>query len=419
MSSAIRLILSLSWALTAATGIARPAEGEPAAPAPKPPKNIVLIGWDGAQRAHVRECLEKDELPALKKLSEEGKLVDIDIREITDTKAGWTQILTGYRAEATGVYSNGKFQPIPKGLTLFERLKKQYGADGIVTVAVVGKKTHVDAEGPRRQPVVEGEVEDVDGAGPNAAKVQEEPAPAGGKKGKAAKKIVEPGSKIVTEDGQQFRVWPGKPYYNAVQAGHEAGLDVWINGLGVNDKVGAKALELLDKYKDKPFCFFVHFADVDHKGHGFGENSREYNDALISSDRWTGKIVEKLRELKLYENTLVLVTADHGFDEDQKSHHNAPTVFLAANTDKVIRGGTRADVTPTILDLLGLDLARFEPALDGQSLARKLDADKDKAVKWTPRGAAAGKGNKRGGKAGAPEPAPAPAPAPVGGEDDK
>jgi hypothetical protein len=393
------------------------AEGEPAKPEVKPPKNVLIVGWDGAQREHVKECLEKGELPVLKKLGEEGKLVDIDVREATDTKAGWTQIMTGYRAEATGVYNNARFQPIPKGLTIFERLKKQYGAEGIFTVAVVGKKTHVDADAPRKEPVAEGEVEDPDGAGPDAAKVQE-PAPAGKKKGaKAGNKVVEPGSKIVTEDGKQFRVWPGKPFYNAVQAGHEAGFDVWLNGLGTNDKVGAKALEQLDKYKDKPFCFFVHFADVDHKGHGFGENSKEYNDALISSDQWTGKLIDKLKALKLYENTLVLVTADHGFDEDQKSHRNAPTVFLAANTDKVIRGGTRADITPTVLDLLGFDLTKLEPALDGQSLARKLDADKEKAVKWTAPGGKGKAGKKAPAKAPAPAAKPEPEPVPAqGGE---
>jgi len=385
--------------LTAAFSAAHAEDGPaPDAPKAEKPRNVVLIGWDGAQRNHVKECIEKNELPVLKKLGEEGKLVDIDIREVTDTKAGWTQILTGYRAEVTGVYSNGRFGPIPKGYTIFERLKKQYGAEGIVTVAVVGKKAHVDADGPRKEPVAAGEVEDPDGAGPNAAKVQED-AP----KKKGAKKLVEPGSKIVEEDGKQFRVWPGKPYYNVKEAGHQAGLDVWINGLGANDNVGKKALELLGRYKDKPFCFFVHFADVDHKGHGFGENSKEYNDALISSDQWTGKIIEKLKELKLYDNTLVYVTADHGFDEGQKSHRNAPYVFLGTNDAKVLHGGTRADITPTILDRLGLDLAKIEPKLDGQSLAKPLDekAGKDPATPAPARG-------KRGRKA-PPPPAEPPA----------
>jgi len=93
------------------------------------PRNVILFGWDGAQRNHVNECLARGELVNLKKLASEGALVEIDIIKkvegATDTKAGWTQILTGYHPEVTGVYSNGRYQPIPKGLSIFERLEKR------------------------------------------------------------------------------------------------------------------------------------------------------------------------------------------------------------------------------------------------------------------------------------------------------
>ena len=35
-----------------------------------------------------------------------------------------------------------------------------------------------------------------------------------------------------------------------------------------------------------------------------------------------------------------------------------------------MRGGTRADITPTILDRLGVDLGKITPPLDGESLAK-------------------------------------------------
>jgi arylsulfatase A-like enzyme len=138
--------------------------------------------------------------------------------------------------------------------------------------------------------------------------------------------------------------------------------------LSLDEKVGRRALELIDKYKDKPFFFFVHFAEVDHGGHKHGENSGEYNDALISNDKWTGKIIDKLKELGLYEKTLVYVTADHGFDEDKGSHGYAPYVFLGTNDPLVKRDGMRQDITPTILARFGLDLAKLAPALDGEPL---------------------------------------------------
>ena len=308
-----------------------------------PPRNIVLIGWYGAQRNHVKEALARGELPNLKQLSSEGALVAIDVNRTTDTKAGWSQILSGYEPEVTGVFSNSRYQPIPKGYTVFERLEEHFGKDNFATVAVIGKKGHVDADPPVKQPLSD-------------------------KSGKA-QETKKPDQQIIVENGARYLVTPGKPYYNAKES-----MDVFINGLNEDQKVGTLALGMLDKYKDKPFFFFVHFAEVDHKGHSFGENSKEYNDALISADTWTGKIVAKLKELGLYDKTLVYVTADHGFDEGLTSHNDAPYVFLATNDKGVIRRGERADITPTILDRFGLDLSKINPPLDGHSLLKPYEA---------------------------------------------
>jgi predicted AlkP superfamily pyrophosphatase or phosphodiesterase len=106
--------------------------------------NVILIGWDGAQRDHLMECLERNELPNLKALSEEGALVSINITTgATDTKAGWTQILTGYDPEVTGVYSNRDFSPIPEGYTIFERLENYFGDDDVVTIFIGGKRNNI------------------------------------------------------------------------------------------------------------------------------------------------------------------------------------------------------------------------------------------------------------------------------------
>jgi phosphopentomutase len=285
----------------------------------------------------MKECLGRGELPNLKKLASEGNLVAIDILRVTDTKAGWAQILTGYEPEVTGVFSNRNFQPIPKGYSIFERLEEHFGPDEFATVAVIGKKGHVDADPPRRVRVKDGK----------------------------AKKKKEPQGKVITEDGVKYRLVPGKPHYHAKES-----MDVFINGLKEDRKVGTKALELLDEYKGKPFFFFVHFAEIDHKGHGHGENSKEYNDALISADTWTGRIMQELKDLKLYDKTLIYVTADHGFDEGKKGHRDAPYVFLATNDSEVTRRGERADIAPTILRRLGLDLDKIEPQLDGLPLTK-------------------------------------------------
>jgi hypothetical protein len=342
----------------------------------------------------VQECLARGELPTLKALAAEGALVDIDIiTGATDTKAGWTQILTGYHPEVTGVYSNSRYRDVPAGLSVFERLKKHFGPD-FVCVAVIGKREHCgEIREPFKKQLTEEEAQRIleeqkrlqqkkaaakkqqaaqagQQAPPEKAQ-QPKPQAAKQKQAQEKKQQAQPGAgqqiigRVVEEGGVKYLVFEGSPYHTM----HKA-CDVWEYGLMEDDKVGSLAVSLLEKYKDKPFFFFVHFAEVDHQGHRFGENSKEYTEALISADTWTGRIIAKLKELGLYDKTLIYITADHGFDEDRTSHGYAPYVFLATNDPLVKRAGMRQDIAPTILDRFGVDLSKLEPPLDGEPLTK-------------------------------------------------
>jgi len=322
------------------------------------PQNIILFGWDGAQRDHVKECLGRKELPNLQKLIDEGTFVEIEIEGKTDTKAGWSQILSGYYPEVTGVYNNSQYQPIPKGLSLFERLEAHFGPDKFVTAAVIGKSGNIGTAAPKKTKVTnEGQSSQ---SGATTAGTRK----AAGNKAKSGEKKLPQGTTIV-DNGVRYRVIPGQPFYITKNS-----MDLFENGLKKDEKVGTRAIEMLEKYKDKPFFFFVHFAEVDQAGHKYGENSKEYNDALISNDLWTGRIIGKVRELGLADKTEFYVTADHGFNEDEKGHSFAPYVFLATNNKKVNRNGRRQDVAPTIMESFGVSLSEFKPALDGVSLTR-------------------------------------------------
>jgi hypothetical protein len=233
-------------------------------------------------------------------------------------------------------------------------LEEHFGSDNFVTVAVIGKKVHCGEIDPPQKIRLDEENKQGDKKDSNQP-VQ----PVAGAK---------PKGEIIEENGIKYRIIPGSPYYNMYTA-----LDVWEFGLMEDKKVGTRALALMDKYKSEPFFFFVHFAEVDQNGHQFGENSKEYNDALISADYWTGRIIDELKRLGLYEQTIIYVTADHGFDEGEKGHSNAPYVFLVTNDKMVCRNGRRQDVAPTILARFGVDLTRLVPPLDGISLTVKKD----------------------------------------------
>ena len=343
--------------------------GGNAAETPKPPFNVILIGWDAVQRNHLKECISRNEVPNLMKLAKKGALMQIDISTgATDTKAGWTQILTGYDPERTGVYNNAKYQPIPEGYSIIERVENRFGPENIVTVFLAGKKNHVGARGPHilmppaRKKAKPGAATDADF---ESRKIVEEGPVKNSTATKTiqeatAEKSAEPAQAAPKKPGRQMA---GEPHYYA-----RLHADLFENGLGAADNVGPKALEALDKYKDQPFFFFVHFQEPDPQGHAKGENSEEYTAGIMKDDQWLGEIVAKLKELDLYDKTRIYVACDHGFDEGLKSHKNAPYVFFATNDPMVGKAGDRKDLAPTILSRLGFDLSKIEPPLDGKPL---------------------------------------------------
>ncbi len=91
---------------------------------------------------------------------------------------------------------------------------------------------------------------------------------------------------------------------------------------------------------------------------------------IVDDDRWLGRIVSKLKEWDIYDETYLYVTTDHGFDEGKDSHKNAPFGFLAGNDPYLARSGDRRDLTPTILKRYGISLERQGsiPAVDGYPL---------------------------------------------------
>jgi predicted AlkP superfamily pyrophosphatase or phosphodiesterase len=305
--------------------------------------NVILIGWDGTDRDTLLNLLQTDKLPNLKKIAQPGVMVKTEITTgRTETKPGWAEILTGYSSKTVGVINNRTmYRPIPKGYTIFERLKEAFGKKGIATIFLAGKRPNLGARGPHRVwvsgPRDFWDLEDVWGKGELL------PAP------------------------EMILKMEGEPYASAKPT-----LDIYQNGLGEGETVVKKALECIKKYKKSRFFMFAHFEEPDKQGHVSGGYSGEYIKGILDDDRWLGMIVAALKQYAIYDKTLIYIVTDHGFDIKGHSHFYEPHTWLITNDPTVTRGtGDRKDVTPTILSRYGLDLRKIYPPLEGTVLSNK------------------------------------------------
>ncbi|VAX29099.1 hypothetical protein MNBD_IGNAVI01-1540, partial [hydrothermal vent metagenome] len=69
----------------------------------------------------------------------------------------------------------------------------------------------------------------------------------------------------------------------------------------------------------EPKVIFNWFTEPDHSQHKFGTGSKEYIETLRNNDKYVGLIIEKLKDLGLYENANIIVTSDHGMNTDVNS----------------------------------------------------------------------------------------------------
>ncbi len=284
-------------------------------------KNVIVIGWDGVQRNHLYELLNRNLLPNLSSFASQGSLVNITVTDHgTDTKAGWTQILTGYKWWRTGVYNNVYwFHSIPAGYTIPERAENYFGRNQIITSFIVGKSFHMEIT-----------------------------------------------------DGT-FDTASGTYTHQALYRNLPSTLDVVNNGDKNSSVSGQLALNFIENRKNNHFFAFFHFSDPDTAGHfQGGENSDAYEQAIERCDYEFGRILDKLNSANLTQKTLIYLTADHGFDEGGKAHNNAPYIFLATNDKNVGRNGDQIDVAPTIYYGLGMWGQNFAPQLDGYPLQVSL-----------------------------------------------
>lgn len=65
-------------------------------------------------------------------------------------------------------------------------------------------------------------------------------------------------------------------------------------------------------FQDKPEFLFISINEVDHVGHADGHESQAYMDCVHKYDALIGDLVKRLEEANMTDETVVIVTADHG-----------------------------------------------------------------------------------------------------------
>ncbi|MBD3171572.1 hypothetical protein GF326_03790 [Candidatus Bathyarchaeota archaeon] len=124
--------------------------------------------------------------------------------------------------------------------------------------------------------------------------------------------------------------------------------------------------DFLEEYWGCCFVAFFHFRDPDKTGHLAGEGSVEWVKSLREGDRELGDILSVFKESRVYNDTLIYITSDHGFKKNGYSHPHEPYIWLLTN-DKEAKVNLDnsligvQDITPTICYSLDLPYDYSEP----------------------------------------------------------
>ena len=144
------------------------------------------------------------------------------------------------------------------------------------------------------------------------------------------------------------------------------------------DQVAARAIAWLDHNAQQQFFLWVHIRDA-------RAPRASYNSAITAADAAIGKLLSALQQRKIYENTAVIVVADHG--ESLGAHgEDAHGVFLydetihvplliklpasqaaKPTTTRVSAKVRLVDIAPTLLEIAAIPVPS---QMQGQSLLR-------------------------------------------------
>jgi hypothetical protein len=151
----------------------------------------------------------------------------------------------------------------------------------------------------------------------------------------------------------------------------------------ISDEKRLSSLISFIKVSEDPFFAHIHFMGT--HGPRFRPISRKYSKGQVQEKRWmtdfyddaifdfdniVGRISHYLKQKKLYDNTLIIITSDHGIG--WRTYERLPFVIKfpnSLNMGKVDYNTQRADIPPTLLDYLNSPIPEW---MDGISLLGDL-----------------------------------------------
>ncbi len=141
--------------------------------------------------------------------------------------------------------------------------------------------------------------------------------------------------------------------------------------------------ETVDKFKDYPLPDDLTFLKGNYK-----EEYPDYISAINRLDYNVGRLVDKLKELGIYDDTIIIYTSDHGAHFKTRNPEYKRTCHeSASHTPLIIKGGgfeggkrekrlsSLIDLPPTMLSMAGIDIPKQYAGID---LTKQINNPKEK-----------------------------------------
>lgn len=261
-------------------------------------QNVMIIIWDGTQQAHLLNMLFAGKLPNLKNLFDETQILSLPFINSETCEPGSGDGYMTQTGPANSAIATGLGFP---GMANWTNKEPHSIPDGLTLWELFKGKGYV----------------------------------------------------VGIVSSKKARFWPRGPLNNA-----RPEIDYWQVEHKDQWWVTWKTKVFIQTHAAKPFFLWVHYREPDEVAHEKGENSPEYSWNLEVNDENLGLLLDELKTLEIKDQTLVLVTTDHGFDEGGFNHASCTphtkNLFLITNGNGIGLLNcieTQTDITPCLKNL--------------------------------------------------------------------